>query len=118
MVGFEDFLRLLLRAVGRKGSSQAPGSPDPTHPEIWQWLWLHPPQAAHRLSCFQRWKKSWAAISVGWKNLLMVTGSFRVRAWGAPPYLVGEEGVLSQTTPLTQQPRPPGGKPTDSPEAH
>lgn len=51
-----------------------------------------PPPVAHRLSCFQRWKKSWAAISVGWKNLLMVTGSFRVRDWGAPPYLRGDAG--------------------------
>ena len=39
------------------------------------------------LSCFQRWKKSVAAISVGWKNLLMVTGSLRVMFFRAPPYL-------------------------------
>lgn len=39
------------------------------------------------LSCFQRWKKSCEVISVGWKNLLIVTGSFRVRFCRAPPYL-------------------------------
>lgn len=57
------------------------------------------PQAAHRLSCFQRWKKSWAAISVGWKNLLMVTGSFKVRACGAPPYLAGKKGEMGRFPP-------------------
>lgn len=41
----------------------------------------------HWLSCFQRWKKSCEVISVGWKNLLMVTGSLRVRFCRAPPYL-------------------------------
>lgn len=39
------------------------------------------------LSCFQRWKKSCEVISVGWKNLLMVTGSLRVRFCRTPPYL-------------------------------
>lgn len=99
-----------------KGSSQGSGSPSPAHPEGG---FGSVPRAAHRLSCFQRWKKSWAAISVGWKNLLMVTGSFRVRDWGAPPYLAGEEGGLGQTTPSPRNPRLPGNAPPpDSPEAH
>jgi len=42
---------------------------------------------SHWLSCFQRWKKSCEVISVGWKNLLMVTGSLRLRFCSAPPYL-------------------------------
>lgn len=47
------------------------------------------PQAAspHLLSCFQRWKKSCDPISVGWKNLLRVTGNFTDRFWNVPPYL-------------------------------
>ena len=49
----------------------------------------------------------------------MVTGSFRVRDWGAPPYLAGEEGGLCQTTPSPRNPRPSGSAPPpDSPEAH
>lgn len=79
---------------------------------------LHPPSsrsshplAAHRLSCFQRWKKSWAAISVGWKNLLMVTGSFRVRDWGAPPYLVARGGRGGKEAPSDPRPRLPPSRP-------
>lgn len=48
----------------------------------------------HWLSCFQRWKKSCDAISVGWKNLLMVTGSLRVRFCKAPPYLMEQKTHL------------------------
>lgn len=115
VVGFEDFLRLLLGAEAGKRGVRAPP------PQLWA---AHPgpavappPAAAHRLSCFQRWKKSWAAISVGWKNLLMVTGSFRVRDWGAPPYLARKEEDSIRSRP---SPRSPArlADPTDSPEAH
>lgn len=45
----------------------------------------------------------------------MVTGSFRVRDCGAPPYLVGEEGALRQAPPSQGAPPP---RPAHSPEAH
>lgn len=73
------------------------------------------PPAAHRLSCFQRWKKSCAAISVGWKNLLMVTGSLRVMDWGAPPYLAGGGGRAVRPHPSPSSSAHP---PIDSPKAH
>lgn len=43
-------------------------------------------------SCFQRWKKSSDIISVGWKNLLSITGSFTAMFWRAPPYLFTRGG--------------------------
>lgn len=84
VVGFEYFL-CFLQGAGRLKAPSSPGDAAPPRPSAP----LPPPlnPAPHRLSCFQRWKKSWAAISVGWKNLLMVTGSFRVRDWAVPPYL-------------------------------
>lgn len=110
VVGFEDFLRLLLGAEAGKRGVRAPP------PQLWA---AHPgpavappPAAAHRLSCFQRWKKSWAAISVGWKNLLMVTGSFRVRDWGAPPYLARKEEDSIRSRPSPRSPEVPPAWPT------
>lgn len=58
----------------------------------------HTPTHTHTywLSCFQRWKKSCEDISVGWKNLLMVTGSLSVRFCRAPPYLIGHSSYISR----------------------
>lgn len=119
--GSMGWLALKIFCASCWGLRQERGESGPRPPQLWA---AHPgpavappPAAAHRLSCFQRWKKSWAAISVGWKNLLMVTGSFRVRDWGAPPYLARKEEDSIRSRP---SPRSPArlADPTDSPEAH
>lgn len=82
VIGFEDFLCFLLRPGGVKMTIQHLTWNHRVKNQI------HPnPPPTHWLSCFQRWKKSCEVISVGWKNLLMVTGSFRVMFCRAPPYL-------------------------------
>lgn len=62
---------------------------------------------SYLLSCFQRWKKSWEDISVGWKNLFSVMGNFTERFWNVPPYLhvKQKEHIVCSTVSAAVQPK-------------